>query len=177
MNVARAVGVVVASFAAMEVVSYAAHRWVMHGFGMAWHGSHHRPPTGTFERNDLFPLCFSAVGFGLFLAAAVLPGSGWLWWVGVGVTLYGLVYLVVHDIVIHHRLGRWEHSVRFLAWLRESHRIHHRFGGEPYGMVVPVVPRELRARMAASPDAGDDRGGADRRARSRASTRATRMRL
>ena len=34
---------VLASFAGMELVSYAVHRWVMHGAGMSWHRSHHAP--------------------------------------------------------------------------------------------------------------------------------------
>ena len=45
-----------APFVAMEGVSYAAHRWVMHGRGMGWHRSHHAPPAARFERNDRFPL-------------------------------------------------------------------------------------------------------------------------
>ena len=61
----------IGSFLLMELVSYASHRWVMHGFGMAWHRSHHAPPKGRFERNDLFPLSFSAVGVLLFAAASL----------------------------------------------------------------------------------------------------------
>ena len=47
---------VLGAFVAMEGVSYATHRWVMHGFALAWHRSHHAPATSRFERNDLFPL-------------------------------------------------------------------------------------------------------------------------
>ena len=54
--------VAVVAFVAMEGVSYVAHRWVMHGPGMGWHGSHHAPATGRFERNDLFPLTFPVIG-------------------------------------------------------------------------------------------------------------------
>ena len=58
--------VLVVAFAVMEGVSYAAHRWVMHGAGMGWHRSHHVPSDGGWERNDLFPACFSVVGFAVF---------------------------------------------------------------------------------------------------------------
>ena len=36
------------------------------------------------------------------------------------------------------------------GWVRlaEAHRLHHRYGGEPYGMLFPVVPVSLRARAA-----------------------------
>lgn len=133
-----AVALFVASFFAMELVSYGAHRWVMHGAGMVWHRSHHVPGSGRFERNDLFPLCFSVVGVGLFAVASL----GWvpaLWWVGAGVTAYGAAYLFVHEVYIHRRTPLRVPDVRYLAWLRESHRDHHRSGAEPYGMLLPLV--------------------------------------
>ena len=42
------------TIAAMEGVAYAAHRWVMHGWGWFLHKSHHEPRTGAFELNDLY---------------------------------------------------------------------------------------------------------------------------
>jgi beta-carotene 3-hydroxylase len=139
-----------AAFAAMEAVSYAAHRWVMHGFGMGWHRSHHRPAAGRFERNDLFPLCFSALGVLTFAVATAGPAIAPLFWVGVGVTAYGAVYLFVHEVYIHRRLGVPLPRVGYLDWLRDSHRVHHLYGGEPYGMLLPLVPRGLRARARAA---------------------------
>ena len=134
------VGVAVASFASMEAVSYGTHRWVMHGVGRRWHRSHHVPATGGLERNDLFPVCFSAMGFGAFAAAALVPAPT-LFWVGVGVTAYGAAYLFVHEVYIHRRvpvpLPRW----RYLEWLRRAHGAHHATSGEPYGMLVPVTRR------------------------------------
>jgi beta-carotene 3-hydroxylase len=140
----------VASFVGMEAVSYGLHRWVMHGFGMAWHRSHHVPREGRFERNDLFPVCFSAVGVTLFALATMGPAVGPLLWVAIGVTAYGTAYMVVHDVHIHGRLGVRLPSWAYLAWLRDSHALHHRFGGEPYGMLLPLVPRALRARAAST---------------------------
>ena len=137
---------VAGSFLVMEAVSYAAHRWVMHGFAMAWHRSHHVPATSRFERNDLFPVCFSAVGVLLF----ALGSGGWttFWWVGVGVTAYGAAYLFVHEVYIHHRLPVRVPRLRYLEWLRESHRVHHHTSAEPYGMLLPLLRAETRARTA-----------------------------
>lgn len=142
---------VVGSFVAMEAVSYASHRWLMHGRGMVWHRSHHRPPEGRFERNDLFPLCFSVLGIAAFAAAALVPTLWPLTWIGLGTTLYGLCYLAVHEVVIHRRLGIGVPQWSYLEWLRDSHRIHHLFGGEPFGMLAPFVPRSLRMRAEAAP--------------------------
>lgn len=134
------------AFAAMEGVSYATHRWVMHGRGIVWHASHHRPATARLERNDLFPLVFSSVGVGLFAAGtrwpAVRPAA-------IGVTAYGAAYLLVHEVVIHRRLDVQVPERRSFGWLRDRHALHHRYGGEPYGMLLPVVPSSLRARAAA----------------------------
>jgi len=131
----------VISFVAMEAVSYAAHRWLMHGPGMAWHSSHHAPPTGGLERNDLFPLCFSVLGFVLFALAAIGAVPAWVWWSAAGVTAYGVAYLAVHELFIHRRLAVPVPNVAYLRWLRDSHRAHHVDGGEPFGMLLPVMSR------------------------------------
>lgn len=134
-----AVALVVVAFVAMEAVSYAAHRWVMHGFAMAWHRSHHVPAHNRFERNDLFPVCFSAVGVLLFALGSLGPRP--FWWVGVGVTAYGAAYLFVHEVYIHRRLDLPVPRLAYLEWLRESHRIHHLTSAEPYGMLLPITRR------------------------------------
>ena len=83
-------------------VSYAAHRWVMHGSGMGWHRSHHAPPAARLERNDLFPVCFSAVG--VLLLRSAPWGSKRFGGSALGVTAYGAAYLFVHEVYIHQRL-------------------------------------------------------------------------
>ncbi|HET9442806.1 MAG TPA: sterol desaturase family protein, partial [Acidimicrobiales bacterium] len=138
-----------AAFVVMEPVSYLSHRFVMHRFGMAWHRSHHVPTEGPFEANDLFPVCFSVVTMMAMTAAVTLPSLRPLLWVGIGSTAYGAAYLFVHEVYIHARAGRLP-RLRGLEHLKEAHRVHHLFGGEPYGMLVPVVPRALRERARRS---------------------------
>lgn len=137
--------VVLLSFVAMEAVSYLAHRFVMHGPGMGLHRSHHRREHSRFEANDLFPVSFAAVTILAMAAGTTLPELEILFRVGIGVTLYGAAYAFVHDVYIHARLGQLP-EVAPLEWLKGAHEIHHRFGGEPYGMLFPVVPRRLRER-------------------------------
>jgi beta-carotene 3-hydroxylase len=166
----------VGAFVAMEGVSYAAHRWAMHGPGMGWHRSHHLPPQGRLERNDRFPACFSVVGVALFALGTMGPAIGALVWVGIGVTAYGVVYLGVHEVAIHRRLPVRAPRGAYVRWLRDSHRIHHLYGGEPYGMLLPVVPRDLRRRAASAPG-GDVGRGAPADPAARRATRASRSRL
>lgn len=137
----------VLSFGSMELVSYAAHRWLMHGPGMVWHRSHHAAAVGRFERNDLYPLCFAAFGVALF----AIPALGWvrdLFWVGVGVTVYGAIYLFVHDLYIHRRAPVPVPRLRYLEWLKSAHAVHHQTSGEPYGMLLPIVRSTASARRS-----------------------------
>ena len=53
----------------------------------------------------------------------------------------------MHDVYIHGRVG-WVRGRRIavLDRLADAHRIHHLYNGAPYGMLVPIVPADLRAR-------------------------------
>ena len=139
---------VLSAFVAMEAVSYLAHRFVMHGPGMGLHRSHHRRSPSRFEANDVFPVGFAAVTILAMTAGTTLPSLDVLFDVGVGVTAYGFAYAFVHDVYIHGRLGSWVPRFAVLEWLKSSHEIHHLYGGEPYGMLFPVVPQDLRVRAA-----------------------------
>src|SRR4051812_44632919 len=93
------------SFLVMEAVAALVHRWVMHGFGWGWHRSHHEPGHGRLERNDLFAIIFAVLAVVLFMEAARWP---LLWWVGFGMSLYGMAYGLLHDGLVHRRLPiRW----------------------------------------------------------------------
>jgi beta-carotene 3-hydroxylase len=148
----RAVALAIVAFAAMEPVTAATHRFVMHGVGIALHRSHHRATHRGFEANDAYPLLFAAVvcaglwlGFHAPALADLVP-------IGVGITAYGAAYALVHDVYIHGRL-RWFGGRRIAALerLAVAHALHHRFGGAPYGMLVPIVPASVRERVAAVP--------------------------
>ncbi len=171
-----AVLLVVGALVTMEGVSALTHRVVMHGAGMVWHRTHHRPGTGGFELNDLFPACFSAVGVALFAVATFGPVP-LLLWVALGVTAYGAAYLFVHELFIHRRLPVRVPAVAYLDWLRDAHRVHHRYGGAPYGMLLPVVSANRRRAARASAEAGVDPLARARRASRARSTRAARIRL
>jgi len=139
--------IAVAAFVLMEPVTYAAHRWVMHGVGMVLHRSHHSRAVTRFEANDLFPVAFASVTMLAMAAGVSLPQLHFLLVVGIGVTAYGASYLFVHDLYIHRRLGRLP-TMAAIEYLKRAHAIHHLYGGEPYGMLLPVVPAALRERAA-----------------------------
>jgi len=143
------VAIVVVALCAMEGVSYLTHRFVMHGFGIGLHRSHHDTGEGGFELNDLYPLMFSSVAIAAFAAGTVASVRA-LVLVGTGITLYGVSYLFVHEIYIHRRLDVVKGSYRLLEWMKASHRIHHLYGGEPFGMLVPLVAKDLRRKAGSA---------------------------
>ncbi len=144
-----ATALVVVAFVAMEPVAYLLHRFVMHRAGMVWHRSHHQARQSTFERNDLFPVVLCALTVTAMAAGLVVGGLGWLLWTAVGVSAYGMAYLFVHDLYIHRRVPGFTWTWAPLERVREAHRIHHLFSGEPYGFLFPIVPARLRLQAAA----------------------------
>ncbi|MEY3615144.1 MAG: carotene hydroxylase [Actinomycetota bacterium] len=136
---------ILGGFIGMEVVTYLVHRFVMHGFLRSLHVSHHRNAAAAYaskapEPNDVFPLAFSVVVVvGLWVGFNV-TGAAWLLPVLVGVSVYGAVYTIIHDGVIHGRI-RWMKNIN-TTWsirLTVAHREHHRANSEPYGMLFPTL--------------------------------------
>jgi beta-carotene 3-hydroxylase len=143
----------IAALLAMEPLTAVTHRRVMHGRGMVWHASHHRrrqPDDGRFERNDLFPVVFATVTIVVMAIGTAVPALHPLVPVAVGVTAYGVGYLFVHELYIHRRWSRFGLRFAPLDRLVDAHALHHRFGAEPYGFLLPVVPARIRARVATS---------------------------
>jgi len=128
------------SFAGMEFVSYFLHRFVYHGLFWMIHKSHHEPRKGAFEFNDIFPTVLAAVTMVLMLYSLSPSGSLELLAVTIGVTMYGTVYFVVHDLYIHRRSKAVALRMPFLARVKKAHAHHHRLGGEPYGLLLFMRP-------------------------------------
>ncbi len=139
--------IAVIAFAAMEPVTAAAHRWIMHGVGEVLHRSHHRRSSGRVEANDWYPVMFAAlVNVGFYVGFNV-DGLASLVEVGLGITAYGAAYGLVHDVYIHRRIrGGSGPRIEPLERLAEAHRIHHLYNAAPYGMLLPIVPAGLRER-------------------------------
>lgn len=151
---ALGVAIAVATVAAMEAVAYLVHRYVMHGFGWGWHRSHHEPRDGALERNDLYAVVFAVLSMILFAL-----GEAWplLWWVGVGMAGYGIIYAIFHDGLVHRRIPLLPvPRSGYLKHLVQAHRLHHavreRDGAVSFGFLyAPPLPRlkqQLKGRSA-----------------------------
>lgn len=149
---------------AMEAVAWAAHRYVMHGWGWGWHRSHHEPHTGWFEVNDLYAIVFAGLAIGLFFVASHLWPP--LFWIAVGMTVYGLLYAFVHDGLVHQRWP-FRHRPRnaYLRRLVQAHRLHHAVEGRErcvsFGFLYAPPVRALKDRLRRMHPDGIERGVAE----------------
>jgi beta-carotene 3-hydroxylase len=146
----ESLAVVLATAMGMEVFAWAMHRWVMHGWGWGWHRSHHEPRTAALERNDLYALVFAAIAIVLI---ALGTGGRWpLQWIGAGMTLYGALYFIVHDGLVHQRWPwRWVPRSGYLKRLYQAHRLHHavadRTGCVSFGFLWAPSPARLKRQL------------------------------
>jgi len=149
-----ATAIVVATVLAMEAVAAVVHRYVMHGFGWNWHRSHHADRKGAFEKNDLYAIVFAAISIALFWLGGHIS---LLWWVGLGMVAYGLLYTLLHDALVHRRLPFPGSPKRgYLKRLVQAHRLHHavrtKEGAVSFGFLyaprVSTLVRQLRSRAA-----------------------------
>ena len=146
--------IVIATVVAMEGVAWAVHRYVMHGFGWNWHRSHHEPREGALERNDLYGIVFGALALLLILGAGSYSSP--LYWVGIGMSAYGLLYFLLHDGLVHRRIPmprRFGHT--YLKRLVQAHRLHHavrsREGGVSFGFLYAPPLQKLKAQLRRDP--------------------------
>ena len=136
----------------MECFAWAAHRYVMHGWGWGWHKSHHEDHEGWFEKNDLYAIVFAFVPIVLFVV-----GLRWepLWWAALGITVYGGIYAFVHDMLVHQRGGfRWVPKQGYFKRLLQAHRLHHAVEGKDgtvsHGFLFARKPAVLKAQLRAN---------------------------
>ena len=129
------------TFLAMEFVAWFAHKYVMHGFLWYLHKDHHQHKPGFWEKNDTFFLIFAIPSAACYILGSAVAEMLPVFFVGVGISLYGLAYFLVHDIFIHQRFKiftRTNH--RYLKAIRKAHKVHHKHlnpeDGECFGMLV-----------------------------------------
>ncbi|MEO0671016.1 MAG: beta-carotene hydroxylase [Pseudomonadota bacterium] len=118
--------IIAVSCVATEALAWFIHRHVMHSWGWRWHKSHHEHHDDTFELNDAFSLIFAGLAIVMLFAGQIGPSWHWLFWVGIGVCVYGFFYVVVHEVLTHQRLPvRWQPKRGYLKRLIDAHHLHH----------------------------------------------------
>ena len=136
--------IILATFIAMEGVAWLTHKYVMHGLFWHLHADHHKKDDPNFfEKNDYFFVIFAVPGI-ICLALGTIYANYIALSIGIGITIYGGAYFVVHDIFIHQRFKvlRFTDNWYFKA-IRRAHKMHHKHinkeDGECFGMLwVPI---------------------------------------
>lgn len=140
------VSVAVAAIVAplMELWARFLHGRIWHGVLLPIHESHHRDRKGRFEANDVLSVTHAPIAAALVVIGCMMHGlaGAALRGAGIGMTLFGIAYVVVHDGLVHGRLPvQGLARFRFFRRVRGAHRVHHRTGGAPYGLFAG--PSEL----------------------------------
>ncbi|MCB0548330.1 MAG: fatty acid hydroxylase [Phaeodactylibacter sp.] len=152
MNILLYTGITLAAVVAMEFMAWFTHKYVMHGFLWSWHEDHHQPhhhKDGFFEKNDLFFLVF-AVPSALSYIVGLSTPHFWLLFVGIGISIYGMIYFLIHDVYIHQRF-KWFRQLdsTYSRAILRAHGAHHakrtKEDGESFGLLV-VHPKYFKSR-------------------------------
>jgi beta-carotene 3-hydroxylase len=154
--------IVLATVLLMEGVAWASHKYVMHGFAWSWHRDHHQPHDRLLEKNDRFALVGAALSIALFaVGSPMVMGEDAWWpatWLGLGVLLYGLIYTLIHDGLVHQRWFRWVPRRGYAKRLVQAHKLHHatasKEGGVSFGFVFVAEPAALKAELQRQQAAG-----------------------
>ncbi|KAK4743474.1 hypothetical protein SAY87_001475 [Trapa incisa] len=130
----------------MELWARWAHRALWHASLWHMHESHHRPREGPFELNDVFAIINAVPAIALlsygFFHEGLVPGL--CFGAGLGITVFGMAYMFVHDGLVHKRFPVGPiANVPYFRRVAAAHQLHHsdKFNGMPYGLFLG--PKEL----------------------------------
>lgn len=130
----------------MEFWARWAHRALWHASLWHMHESHHKAREGPFELNDVFAIinavpAISLLNYG-FSHKGFFPGL--CFGAGLGITVFGIAYMFVHDGLVHKRFQVGPIAdVPYFRRVAAAHQLHHsdKFKGVPYGLFLG--PKEL----------------------------------
>lgn len=128
----------------MEGATWLIHKYIMHGLLWFLHKDHHdHSNEGELEKNDYFFVIFALPTIALMYFGS-LENFNYIFFIGLGIMLYGMAYFFIHDIFIHQRIKIFTKTKNpyFLA-LRRAHKQHHKHitkeQGECFGFLyVPI---------------------------------------
>jgi beta-carotene 3-hydroxylase len=147
------IAIVLATVLGMEFVAWSAHKYLMHGWLWIWHEDHHKPhyeKEGFFEKNDLFFLVFALPSMTSYIIGSLYVDYRWVLFIGIGISIYGLIYFLIHDVYIHQRF-KWFRQLdnKYSRAILRAHGAHHaktqKEDGESFGLLI-VNPKYFQGR-------------------------------
>ncbi len=149
--------VVLVTVLIMEFVAWSAHKYLMHGWLWIWHEDHHKPhyeKEGFFEKNDLFFLVFAIPSMICYIIGSLYVDYRVVLFIGIGISIYGLIYFLIHDVYIHQRF-KWFRQLdnKYSRAILRAHGAHHaktyKDDGESFGLLI-VNPKYFSGRTKKS---------------------------
>lgn len=138
-----AVGITIGAFFFMEFVAWFSHKYVMHGFLWFLHKDHHVSTGHKLERNDFFALIFALPSV-VFCVLGSVHGFDFRFWIGIGIALYGLVYFMLHDTLVHERTPLLRRIDNFyFRSIISAHNDHH-IGKKNFGFIFMFQPKHFK---------------------------------
>jgi beta-carotene 3-hydroxylase len=141
MIIVKFISLAALSFILMELLSYVLHRYIFHGLFWRIHKTHHESSHSVFELNDLFSFSFSIAAIVLMIIGLqenILESLSFP--IGMGITIYGILYFIIHDIYTHKRFAKLKTDNRIINIIKKAHQKHHqsakKIGNEPYGLFL-----------------------------------------
>lgn len=126
--------ILLATFFLMEGATWVIHKYIMHGFLWVIHRDHHDHSTeGPLEKNDYFFVIFALPAIALMYFGS-LADFNYMFFIGLGITFYGMAYFFVHDVFIHQRISFLKNTQNpYLLAIRRAHKQHHKHLGKEEG--------------------------------------------
>lgn len=138
MSVLINISIVLLTIAGMEALSWFIHKYLFHGPLWFIHKTHHQQRNGWFELNDIFSIGFAVLSLWLMWQGRNTYNTGFF--IGLGITIYGLIYFIFHDWFIHNRFKAFKTTNSYLLSIRRAHKIHHKstekMPSEEFGLLV-----------------------------------------
>lgn len=154
MNWIIYIGCVLGAYVGMEFMAWFTHKYLMHGLLWKWHEDHHQPhlKDGFFEKNDRFFLVFAIPSATCYMLGSYYADLRFLLFIGIGISLYGLTYFLIHDVYIHQRF-KWFRQLEspYSKAILRAHGAHHAIQTkedcESFGLLVVSI-KYFRKRSA-----------------------------
>ena len=145
------IGIFMATCVLMEGWAWASHKYILHGPLWFLHKTHHSYQPGWWEWNDLV-----SVAYGIAASVLIIHGiqtESYTLSIGLGISVYGIVYFVFHDVIIHQRIHlSFTSRNSYINRLIHAHKVHHRHpnkkGSEAFGFLY--APEKYNVRRKSS---------------------------
>lgn len=145
--------ITLATVLAMEFVAWAAHKYLMHGALWSWHSDHHKPKyekNHFWEKNDRFFIVFALPSMFSYIIGSLYADYRFFLFIGIGISIYGLIYFLIHDVYIHQRFNWFKQlDGKYSRAILRAHGAHHakhtKEDCESFGLLI-VNPKYFKKR-------------------------------